>query len=57
MKAMKVGVIQYRSKSAYAKTLLRNSKMSDSEIARKVGLTPQTINRIKNIMAGLYQAG
>ena len=53
MKALKVGVVQYRSRSAYAASLLQRTKMSDSEIARKVGMTPQTIYAIKMKMAGL----
>lgn len=48
MKAKKVGVVAYRSRSAYAAMLLRRSKMSDSEIARKVGMTPQTVYAVKH---------
>lgn len=47
MKALKVGVVRYRSRSAYAEMLLQRSKMSDSEIARKVGMTPQTVYVVK----------
>ena len=54
MKTLKVGVAKYRSRSAYAKVLLRTTKMSQSEIARKCKMTPQTVNRIRDIMAGLY---
>jgi len=55
MKALKVGVVKYRSRSAYAAMLLKRSKMSDSEIARKVGMTPQTVYAVKQrlILKGL----
>ena len=48
MKACKVGMIRYRSRSAYAAMLLQRTKMSDSEIARKVGMTPQTVHVVKS---------
>ena len=54
MKALKIGVANYRSRSARVKVLLRTTNMSQSEIARKCGITPQTVNRIRDIMAGLY---
>lgn len=47
MKAKKVGAVKFRSASAYARTLLMKSKMSDSEIAQKVGMTPQTVYAVK----------
>jgi len=48
MKAKKVGVVRYRSRSAYAAMLLQRTKMSDSEIARKVGMRPQTVYAVKS---------
>jgi ERCC4-type nuclease len=56
MKVKKVGAINYRSASSYAKTLLRTTNLSQAEIAKKAGITAQTVNRIKMIMLGLYQA-
>jgi RNA polymerase subunit RPABC4/transcription elongation factor Spt4 len=47
MKARKIGVVKFRSASAYARNLLVNSKMSDSEIARRSGITAQTVYAIK----------
>ena len=47
MKALKVGVVQYRSRSAYAASLLQRTNLSDSKIARKVGMTPQTVHAVK----------
>ena len=47
MKAMKVGSTKFRSRSAYAALLLQRSKMSDSEIARKAGMSPQTVYAVK----------
>jgi predicted transcriptional regulator len=54
MKARKIGAGNFRSPSARAKVLLRKTNLSQSEIARKCGITPQTVNRIRDIMAGLY---
>ena len=54
MKAKKVGAVNYQSKSAYARNLLVNSKMSDVEIARKSGITAQTVYAIK--MAMLFKS-
>ena len=48
MKALKVGVVRYRSRSAYAASLLQRTNLSDSEIARKVGMTPQTVFAVKS---------
>jgi DNA-binding CsgD family transcriptional regulator len=50
MKAFKVGAVAFRSRSARVRNLLVASKMSDSEIARKVGITPQTVYAIKMAM-------
>ena len=47
MKALKVGNVSYRSRSAYAAMLLQRSKMSDSDIAKKVGMTQQTVHAVK----------
>ena len=56
MKALKVGAVEFRSRSARVKVLLKTSNLSQSEIARKTGVTPQTVARVKAIMLGLYQA-
>ena len=45
MKAYKMGAVQYKSRSAAAVVLAKMSKMSNSEIARKVGMTPQTVKQ------------
>jgi predicted ArsR family transcriptional regulator len=50
MKQIKVGAIKYRSRSAYARILLSRGKMSDSDIAKKVGMTPQTVFAVKQRM-------
>lgn len=50
MKARKVGAIKFRSGSAYAAHLLQHSKMTDSEIARKAGIKPQTVAQKKRQM-------
>jgi DNA-binding CsgD family transcriptional regulator len=47
MKESKQGAIKYRSRSAHAIALLKRSKKSQSEIARIVGITPQTVNYLK----------
>lgn len=50
MKAKKVGAIKYRSRSAYARRLLTSSKMTQTMIAEKSGITSQTVNAIKRAM-------
>ena len=46
MKALKVGIINYRSRSAYALKLLKGKKTT-SQIATICGMTPQTVSRLK----------
>lgn len=53
MKAKKIGAVTFRSGVAYARNLLVRSKMSDSEIARKAGIKPQTVYATKMRMLGL----
>ena len=58
MKARMIGGVKYKSRSAYVKELLELSSytgMTDSEIAREAKVRPQTVNRIKNTMLGLYR--
>jgi len=43
MKAHKVGAIKYRSRSAAAVALAKRTNLSNTEIAKKVGMTPQTV--------------
>lgn len=50
MRMSKVGSVKFRSGSAYAAMLLKRSKLSDSEIARRAGITPQTVHAVKNRM-------
>jgi len=44
MKAFKLGNVQYKSRSQAAVAMARNSKLTNSEIATKVGMTPQTVS-------------
>lgn len=53
MKAKKVGAVSFRSRAAYVRNLLVRSKMSESEIARKANVTPQTVYATKIRMLGL----
>ena len=57
MVAKKVGAIQYRSGSAYAAMLLQRSKLTDSEIARKAGVTPQTVYAVKRRLMEKFLRG
>jgi predicted transcriptional regulator len=43
MKSFKMGAVTYRSRSAAAVSIAANSKKTNSEIARLVGMTPQTV--------------
>lgn len=46
MQSFKIGAVSYRSRSAAVKNMLKNSKKSQADIARKVGITAQTVNAI-----------
>jgi DNA-binding CsgD family transcriptional regulator len=50
MKAIKTANKKYRSRSAYVRILLSASNFSQSEIARKAKMTPQTVFAIKKAM-------
>jgi hypothetical protein len=50
MKAYKVGAVKYRSRSDYARRLLEKGKLTQMQIAKKVGVTPQTVNAVKRAM-------
>ena len=56
MKAKKIGSEKFRSRSAAARELLLNTNLSDSAIAKQVGMTPQTVFAVKNkmIMKGWF---
>ena len=47
MKALKIHGVKYNSRSAYARDLLAETDMSDSEIARAAGIRPQTVYQEK----------
>jgi len=46
MQSFKIGAVSYRSRSAAVKSMLKNTKKSQADIARKVGITAQTVNAI-----------
>lgn len=47
MKAKKLNGIKFRSRSACARELLLNSNYTDMQIAKEVGITPQTVHAVK----------
>lgn len=52
MTACKIGNKTYRSRSAAASWYLKRSKFSQSEIARKVGVTVPCVNQIAAKLKG-----
>jgi hypothetical protein len=47
MKAKQVNGMKFKSRSAAARDLLLKSDLNDSQIAKKVGITPQTVYAVK----------
>ena len=43
MKEFKLGAIKYRSRSKAAVALAKRTKLTNTQIAKKVGMTPQTV--------------
>lgn len=52
MKAFKIYGVEYRSRSAAAVVMAKRTKKSNSEIARLVGMTPQTVKQAVDRAAG-----
>jgi predicted XRE-type DNA-binding protein len=48
MRAFKLGAVKFRSRSAAAKYLLRNSHLSQTEIAKRVHVSIPCVNQLAN---------
>jgi predicted transcriptional regulator len=53
-KSITVGGQKYSSASAAAFEMLKKTHLKQSDIAKMVGLTPQTVHRIMITKAGMY---
>lgn len=48
MKAYKMGAVKYRSRSAAARWLLKNTKLSQTAIAKKLRVSIPCVNQLAN---------